>query len=287
MIKEKTGRVLMERMRTAEEMVEYCKRKGTASGRTKWKLREHFSLIEEALGKDEYVMCCFAATYHVQSIHQGGEAHVEALTNKRLLIAREGLMQVGISAIRYDDINEIKIVKDEVLIDTSKKVPNSCVGYNDAKRIQDELNVIWPIIMHQKAARERQKSFGGSIADELTKLSNLRERGLLTEQEFQQQKALLLYPAEEGFLFDEKEQEYEKAARFQPGKVYHVRKRRPIHSKNMDYEEMEERVLRNDYFLDKANKRTLKQMVLDIGGFIVFWILFVAGMVFVVDVIKG
>ena len=50
---------------------------------------------------------------------------------------------------------------------------------------------------------------------------------------------------------------------------------------------MEERVLRNDYFLDKANKRTLKQMVLDIGGFIVFWILFVAGMVFVVDVIKG
>ncbi len=277
----------MEKMRTAEEMVEYCKRKGTASGRTRWKLREHFSLIEEALGKDEYVMCCFAATYHVQSIHQGGEAHVEALTNKRLLIAREGFMQVGILAIRYDDINEIKIVKDEVLIDTSKKVPNSCVGYNDARRIQEEIDAIWPIIMRQKAARERQASFGGSIADELIKLTNLREKGVLTEQEFQQQKELLLHPAEEGVLFDEKEREYEEAAEFQPGKVYHVRKRRPIHNKNMDYEEMEESVLRNDHFLDKANKRTLKQMVLAFGKFTVFWILFVAGMAFVIDVIKG
>ncbi|MEY8364541.1 SHOCT domain-containing protein [Anaerovoracaceae bacterium 41-7] len=277
----------MEKMRTAEEMVEYCKREGTASGRTKWKLREHFSLIEEALGEDEYVMCCFAATYHVQSIHQGGESHVEALTNKRLLIAREGLMQVGISAIRYDDINEIKIVKDEVLIDTSKKVPNSCVGYNDAKRIQEEIDAIWPVIMRQKAARERQVSLGGSIADELTKLMNLKERGVLTEQEFQQQKELLLYSEEKGFLFDEKEKEYEEAVDFQPGKVYHVRKRRPIHSKNMDYEEMEERILRNDHFLDKANKRTLKQMISEFGKFTVFWILFVVGMAFVVDIIKG
>ena len=50
---------------------------------------------------------------------------------------------------------------------------------------------------------------------------------------------------------------------------------------------MEERILRNDHFLDKANKRTLKQMISEFGKFTVFWILFVVGMAFVVDIIKG
>lgn len=273
----------MERMRTAEEMVEYCKRKGTASGKSRWSLKAHFSLIQEALGEDEYVMCCFAANYHVVSLHQGGETHVEALTNKRLLISRAGSMQSGISAIRYDDINEIKIVSDEVLIDTSKEVQNACVGYDDAKRIQQELDIIWPVIVREKEARERQKHFDGSIADELMKLADLKERRILTEKEFQQQKRLLLNSLEQESSFDE--EEYQEADNSAPKKVYRVKRRKPVHEKSMDYEEMEERVLRQDVSFKAEKKKARKEKIYNGIRFCAVWILIFA-VVIIYAVIK-
>lgn len=71
--------------------------------------------------------------------------------------------------------------------------------YQDAEKIKDTISVILDRIDREVAAEsqkvfENQKlsSSNGSVADELTKLAALLEKGLLTEEEFERQKAKLL-----------------------------------------------------------------------------------------------
>ena len=55
----------MRKMRTAEEMVNYCLEKGTSFKWKKKHLELFFSIIEDALNEDEYAVLCFVAKRHV------------------------------------------------------------------------------------------------------------------------------------------------------------------------------------------------------------------------------
>lgn len=73
------------------------------------------------------------------------------------------------------------------------------IYYQDAEKIKDTISVILDRVDREAAAEgqkatEKQKStsLNVSVADELTKLAGLLEKGLLTEEEFKQQKAKIL-----------------------------------------------------------------------------------------------
>ena len=58
--------------------------------------------------------------------------------------------------------------------------------------IKDIFSIIIDIVDKSSAIQSQKASSSNSIADELTKLVQLRDAGVLTEEEFQAQKAKLL-----------------------------------------------------------------------------------------------
>ena len=70
---------------------------------------------------------------------------------------------------------------------------NYCKGKNDAKRITDTLSVIIDAVDRaQKTNKLTDTAKGGSVADEIAKLAELKDKGILTENEFASLKAKLL-----------------------------------------------------------------------------------------------
>ena len=191
----------MRKMRTAEEMVEYCEEKGTAGewGRI---LKKHFMPIEGILKKNEYVICCFAATQYVTVYGDEPREYVYALTDRRLLIGRKGRGCYKLYSTLYANLNNIEVGTKNVLIDSIKAEESAEVEEEIAINIKRELEIILPIILKQKNAREQANRFTGSIADELIKFKQLRDEGVLTEAEFQKQKDLLLNPGWDEFVVD-------------------------------------------------------------------------------------
>jgi hypothetical protein len=67
------------------------------------------------------------------------------------------------------------------------------LGLNNAQRIADTLSVIIDVTDRlEKSSINIPKLFNVSVADELIKLADLKEKGILTEDEFMVQKQLLL-----------------------------------------------------------------------------------------------
>ena len=81
--------MVMEKMRTAEEMLAYIKEKDTGCGLGKSKCLEYLRLIEADLENDEYAVLVFAATYTTCYLKNEGD-FVSVLTNKRILMAKQG-----------------------------------------------------------------------------------------------------------------------------------------------------------------------------------------------------
>ena len=224
----------MRKMRTAEEMANYCLEKGTAlkykltklgEWSYKW-LEKQFCVIEDALNEDEYVVCCFVAERHITAYVDQDETYVYALTNKRLLNGFLSGAYRRLYMTSYKDLNTIDVGKRNVLIDSIKAEGHADVCNPAAINIKRELQPILEIIQKQKTARERANRFTGSIADELIKFKQLRDEGVLTDAEFQKQKELLLNPGWDEFIvdFDSEEDEADK-------KTYRVKRPLRIHKK--------------------------------------------------------
>ena len=193
----------MRKMRTAEEMVEYCYEKGILiKKRHSQTWKEHFLIIEEILEENEYAVCCFAALQYVTTSYgDSGNLYAYALTNTRILKSRYGdSSRYNLHVISYKDLNNI--TSKNILIDTIKSDESADISRVGADSIKRELQPIVEIILKQKSARERANRFTGSVADELMKFKQLRDEGVLTDAEFQKQKDLLLNPGWEEFVVD-------------------------------------------------------------------------------------
>ena len=65
-------------------------------------------------------------------------------------------------------------------------------GLNQARRITDTLTVIIDAVDRATEAQQQNMSNGGSVAEEIAKLAVLKEKGILSEEEFMKQKSKLL-----------------------------------------------------------------------------------------------
>jgi len=147
-------------------------------------------------------------------VFEGFGAHVE-VTSEGIVIRRKGLVSFanhglkGEKRIPFASITAVQFKPSGTF--TSGYIQFSILGGAESRggllsATSDENSVLFKgakqsasferlreiVEASSKAARPSSATVGSSIADDLTKLANLLERGILTPEEFAAQKALLL-----------------------------------------------------------------------------------------------
>lgn len=182
-------------MKTAQEMYQYCIDNGFGEGQNKkWGIK-HFSLIEEALGNDEYAIMCFIGLHNYISMSQHDQNYAYAITNKRIIMAQQKLIGQNFQTVAIDNLNDITMttgmVFGKIIIDTIKETFNVGVNKLVAKNIN---NVIHDVLLSLKDSKTSVSANASveSSADEILKYKNLLDMGAITEDEFNEKKRQLL-----------------------------------------------------------------------------------------------
>jgi hypothetical protein len=177
-------------MKTAEQMYEYCLENNFGQGFTKkWGLK-HFRVIEKNLLPNEEVLMTFIGLHNYQSMtkHDGNYAY--AITNNRILIAQKKVIGENLKIVLLNNLNDVStstgMIMGTITFDTIREVFNVMVDKKQTNNIMSKIHDI--VFDKPKEGNERT----GSIADELKSLKELLDDGILTQEEFNEQKAKIL-----------------------------------------------------------------------------------------------
>ena len=129
----------------------------------------------------------------VQGFYEKGQGLLVA-TNKRLIFIDKGLLSMRVEDFPYDKITSIQystgFVFGEITIYASG---NKAVIKQVAKdQVRDFAEWVRARISAPKAQAAATQPPAGDVVPQLERLARLRESGVLTEEEFQTQKAKLL-----------------------------------------------------------------------------------------------
>jgi hypothetical protein len=148
--------------------------------------------LAEYLWDDEQVERMLSGTY-------GGGTGLLVLTNRRLLFVKDGMMKKTLEDFPLDKISSIQwssgIALGKVIIFASgNKAEVGSVTKKDGKDLADLVRERIAGISRAAAPTPPAPPPVGtaSVADELRKLADLRDTGVLTDDEFAAQKARLL-----------------------------------------------------------------------------------------------
>lgn len=182
-------------MKSAQEMYQYCIDHNYGQGMNKkWGIK-HFSLIEQALGKDEEPIMCFIGLHNYVSATKHDSNFAYAITNKRVLIAQQKIIGQVFQTVDIDNLNDITMstgmLMGVITIDTIKEKFNVAVDKKAAKSINDTIHDILLSIKQQKKGSITSQP-SSSVADELLKFKNLLDMGVITQEEFDKKKMELL-----------------------------------------------------------------------------------------------
>ena len=185
-----------DRMRTTEEMVEFCLKYGYGKGMTKKWTTHHFNLISDQLNSDEYVIFCFVGLHNYISSTKHDNNYAYALTNKRLIVAQQKMIGNNVQSIILDNLNNISKKRGMLLgtltIDTLGKVLNVAVDKDTVDRISDSLNEIIYNLKRRNISATNSNTSTISSASEIRKYKELLDDGIITEEEFNKKKQELL-----------------------------------------------------------------------------------------------
>lgn len=185
-------------MRTAEEMVQYCDDNNTGAGfNAKWRLK-HFQIVENQLKDDEDVLVAFIGVKNFVDIAHHEDNWAYAITNKRIIIGQKGLIGEKVDVISLRDLNDISFKKGLALgvltIDTIKERFNVGLDKNSATSIHELVtNALMDLKedMHQ-SSQPVQQTKADDPYEEVKKLKELLDMGIITEEEFDLKKKNIL-----------------------------------------------------------------------------------------------
>ena len=181
-------------MRTAEEMIQFCKENGLGTGSMKsWDLK-HFTLIQNALQPDEQVLFAFEGFHNYQSAskHDGNFAY--AVTNLRFILAQKKMFGENLKSVALDQVNDVTFssgfAMGIVTVDTIREKFNVALPKSEAKNISDRLHTL---LLDLKSPK--QQSAHKEVDDQINLLYELKElfdSGVLTQEEFDAKKKQIL-----------------------------------------------------------------------------------------------
>lgn len=186
-----------EQLRHAAEMCAYCEEMDLGHGYSKsWDLK-HFQLIEEALDDGENVFVAFMAI-NAGSSNQNSGYCAYAVTSNRIIMAQKRLMGQFSQMILLNHINDITYsawaLKASITIETPREKFKLKVRGGYGKKIYACLmhGLDMARVYHNPGAQASQGAVVQSLSDELMKLKQLVDSGILTRDEFDAKKKQIL-----------------------------------------------------------------------------------------------
>jgi len=153
-----------------------------------WNIKKEFKHLPKILTDDEYLKALASGLMH-------GHTWLIVTTNKRVIFLDRGffygLKQIQIPLSKINSISQKQgIVFGEIHIwDGASRTEISNVPKSVVTNFVNNTNLA---IEELHQALKQPESGSGSISDELLKLADLKEKGILTEEEFENQKQKLL-----------------------------------------------------------------------------------------------
>lgn len=185
-------------MKTANEMVQYCKDNRLGQGTMKsWDLK-HFTLVEKALQPDEDVKMVFEGLHNYQSATKHDSNFAYAVTDRRIIMAQKKLIGETVQSVALDYVNDITfssgLAFGIVTVDTAKEKFNIALDKTQAKNISDRLHSL--LLDLKKAPVTTENTTGQKAVDNqismLYELKELLDAGVLTQEEFEAKKKQVL-----------------------------------------------------------------------------------------------
>lgn len=183
-------------VRTASGMYQYCLDHNYGSGQTaKW-AEKHFGLVERALDPDEEVKMCFIGLHNYKSLTKHDNNFAYAVTNKRVLMAQKRVIGEVLQSVSISQVNDVTfksgLAVGILTIDTIKEVFNVALDKGRAKNISEKLHTLLLDLKRQHERPAQSVKTSGLDTDQLLKLKELLDAGVLTQDEFNAKKKQLL-----------------------------------------------------------------------------------------------
>ncbi len=149
--------------------------------------------LEEVLEQGERVFRIAAGTRPTRGVVQRG---LLVLTDRRLMFVREGMVRSAHESIPLDLVTAVAVAKG---IAYSKIKTTGSQSNEILEQVNKHDAEAWVVAARGLLASRSRDALaasvqepGTSVADELSRLADLRDRGVLTDPEFATQKARLL-----------------------------------------------------------------------------------------------
>lgn len=177
-------------MKTAEQMYEYNVAHGFGKELLGWR-KKHFDVLEKSLAPDEEVNICFVALRDADDATAG--VHAYAITNKRLLIAQQGISGESVKSVNLDNLNDVTYrtgpYHGYLEFDTFKERVSVAFPKEEATRLYALINEYFSEFKKNQPTAANNSL---SSADELRKFKQLLDDGIITQEEYEEKKRQLL-----------------------------------------------------------------------------------------------
>lgn len=186
----------MNNMKTATDLYNYCHENNFGHGMTKgWGIK-HFQLIVDAIKPDEEIKMAFIGLHNYISVTKHDSNFAYAVTNKRIIMAQKKLIGNVVQSVALDQVNDVTsstgMLMTVITIDSIREQFNVAVDKISGQNITDKIHTLLFELKTQAASETRQTSIPSNITDELLKLKDLHDKGVLTDEEFASMKQRII-----------------------------------------------------------------------------------------------
>lgn len=179
----------MERLKTAEDMLNYCLAENTDAGTMfNWDAK-HFSVLANELRPDEYAFTAFTGRIK-------GYNWAFAITDDRIIAGQKKVIGQAVKSVYLRQINDISYhiaaLYAVIEIDTIKETFTFGVDRKNAKNISEKINHAIDAVRHHNTYKESTSSQSPDAADQILKYKALLDAKAITQEEFDAKKRQLL-----------------------------------------------------------------------------------------------
>lgn len=176
------------KLRSSEQMMDFCQEQGYSVGTVKKWITRHFKLVEEQLNGDEYVVFCFVGLHNFVSTTKHDNNYAYALTNKRLIVAQQKVIGNNVQSIVLDNLNNVSknagMMYGVLTINTLGASVVVGVDKGAADSINDALNkIIYDLKNSANTSVVLNNSSAVSAVDEIRKYKELLDEGIISQEE--------------------------------------------------------------------------------------------------------
>lgn len=181
---------------TAKGLYAYCKNNSYGSGFNEASGVQHFQLLINNLMDGETILFPFIGLHNYSSVskHDGNFAY--AVTNKRIIMGQKKVFGENFQSINWNNVNDITFTSGMAMgvitIDTIKEKFNVALDKISAQRVNRRIHEVFEQVKHPASGTEKSGNEVENPYEQLKKLKELLDMGVITQEDFDAKKKILL-----------------------------------------------------------------------------------------------